>query len=265
MYLAFQLSLDHKIDDWRFLHFTSIKAMMSIINSLSFRLYSPQTSNDPDEVSYLFRTLGLNIPVDIEKQGTYTLSMCSSSVLNSDNILNLWRLYGQNGFGAAIEFDIEDMVSNSAEDLVYPAKICYDLGSVQKMSDAFQKFNRKHPDKISIDGLWKRLAPLYKNKYFKVEEEVRLIHPGKIASEVYLDHEDYFFDISNRNVGTYYSIDLTEKSRFYSFPNISRIILGFQNDDNFRKEMELLIGTRLRKAGFESPKVELSQLKDVFR
>ena len=63
--------------------------------------------NDPNEYGYYINEAFIEIGnIDKIKENTFVLSMCYAQELEEDNALNLWRLYGDNGNGVAIVFEI---------------------------------------------------------------------------------------------------------------------------------------------------------------
>ena len=102
----------------RFIHFTNLIAIQSIITDRNLRLYNLRNLNDPREYSFT----GDLITTDADrrkdaKDNFYLLSMCEKSLLTSKDTkeieFNMWRLYGNNGEGVAIELSFDERFRSS--------------------------------------------------------------------------------------------------------------------------------------------------------
>lgn len=88
----------------KFIHWTNVNNLLSIINNREIRLYNLLNSSDSKEFEYAAKAL--NIPqnqIEYSKNYYYTFSFCSSADLDNKY---LWEEYGNNYSGVAIEFEI---------------------------------------------------------------------------------------------------------------------------------------------------------------
>ena len=87
-----------------FFHLTDIKALFSILNSRSIRMYNLHGSSDQTEFAYsasLFNARQEEI--DARKDRLFTFSFCPLSELSD---LRMWQEYGCNFCGVAIVFEL---------------------------------------------------------------------------------------------------------------------------------------------------------------
>ncbi len=88
----------------KFVHWTDLKSLLSILNYREIRLYNLYNSNDRDEFNYSASALGLSEnEIKKAKKYYYTFSFCEKDQLNNDH---LWEVYGKEYKGVAIEFSI---------------------------------------------------------------------------------------------------------------------------------------------------------------
>lgn len=89
-----------------FIHWTSIDNLLSIINNREFRLYNLHNSNDENEFNFAAIELNMeNDEIEYAKKYYYTFSFCKKEDLSNDY---LWKEYGNDSSGVAIEFSIEN-------------------------------------------------------------------------------------------------------------------------------------------------------------
>ncbi|MEK7225814.1 MAG: DUF2971 domain-containing protein [Bacteroidota bacterium] len=170
----------------KFIHYTTLDSFCGIINSGELRLFNLHNLNDPYEFNHLIKEHELRIdPKMIEyfKKRLFVSSFCRYNDNEGDDF-NLWRLYGDNGLGVGIVFE----VINSREDW----NSCL-LGNV--IYDSENELSQKIIKAISltneyigkgIDRIPKLLAQLllyHKKKIWSIERESRL--------SVFYDHNGY--------------------------------------------------------------------------
>jgi hypothetical protein len=95
-----------------FLHYTSIKNLISILRSQSVRLYDFNNFNDPLEFVYANKYFLSKERIELElkefKSQLFGLSLCEYNEDNITNNINLWRLYADNGNGVCIVFELSN-------------------------------------------------------------------------------------------------------------------------------------------------------------
>lgn len=155
-----------------FVHFTSLEVAINMLNEGFVRLGTLNQANDPQEVLFgmaPFHSLRkTHIELDNQKD-IFSLSMCNEEAILD---LNLWRLYGANGNGVAIHFDIEnDPISWNH---YHFSKVFYgkdNRESINAYLTHLESFPQKHL-------LYPRLIPLlafHKSEVYRSEKEYRLL------------------------------------------------------------------------------------------
>ncbi len=92
--------------EFKFIHWTSVNNLLSILNNREIRLYNLYNSDDADEFCYAANVLGLeDSQIAHLKKNYYTFSFSKKEELNNDY---LWKKYGGDHKGVAIEFSIEN-------------------------------------------------------------------------------------------------------------------------------------------------------------
>lgn len=157
--------------DLKFIHWTSIENLCSILNTGEFRLYNLIKPEDQMEFSYAADLLDLDEKKkEWIKKNYFTISFCKKRDLYNRY---LWERYGRNFKGVAIEFSIiEDL---EQWDRFFISDIKYDLPS--SFGDFTEKWNElraRYNNAISLDfDIWK-FAGFYKQAKYKEENEVRI-------------------------------------------------------------------------------------------
>jgi len=166
----------------RFVHWTSIKNLSSIINSGELRLYNLVNSEDPDEFNFAVETLSLE-PKQKEfiKDNYFTFSFCRKRELYNEH---LWKIYGDEQKGVAIEFSIINNIDEWENHLVSP--VYYELNEdFKKFQDDINQLKAKYHDQIKLDfDIWK-LAGFHKKDAYRLENEIRIstVFPYKNTEE----------------------------------------------------------------------------------
>ncbi|MEO8148566.1 MAG: DUF2971 domain-containing protein [Bacteroidia bacterium] len=259
-----------------FVHFTSLQGMDSILREQSLRMYNLNNVNDPNEISFTLIDLG-STPSEIKKikDGIYVLSMVDSVELNKENILNLWRLYGRGGEGVAIELEIID---EGFENNFVLANIIYDKLNLELFLESNNQFETRNNLIVNKNDVLAVIACLHKNTYYKIENEIRLIHnseDGYSATQTFNPNSHFGRDFNHRNeIGSYYKLKIhkNEKEIRDMFkPNvvIKKIQIGFKHKQRFQEIKEYFEELKLafwvaknRPVEFD---IELSPLGDSYR
>lgn len=276
----------YKPNSNKVVHFTSLKVLFSILNEKAIRLYNLKSMNDPNEFSYIFENHKLNEKlINNLKSDIYISSFCDSSILleNNDNILNLWRLYGDGGNGVAIEFEIDKDIKHKFNFML--TKLVYTKIKI----DEFLRYNNEFEleNKVSVDysNVLEYLACLHKNPYYKIEEEIRLVHFGDSTNPLglgmrnkynKLDMSEYYKpDISKSGeIINYYKFPLCKEIQNHPIISISKIQFGFKISDKLFEEYKNFVNSffKIWKSlkeyplkNIPKPIIERSPLKDIYR
>jgi hypothetical protein len=155
----------------KFVHWTSLSSLSSIINNNEIRLYNLDNSEDKEEFNYAGNLLSLtDDQISIIKQNYFTTSFCSIDNLKDDF---LWRKYGRNYEGVAIVFSLVDDSKDWKN--FFLSKVYYDLDPTFKnFQDEIEQLRRKYNNGATfMTDIW-RFAGFYKKTHFQTEKEIRL-------------------------------------------------------------------------------------------
>lgn len=232
-----ELDERYQVNGRRFVHFTSIRSLFSILNERGLRMYDVTHANDPNEIAYwlksfeedtsifrddevesLNRKLGeyrirfghqdpeiLALEAKIRRterfqsirRTTATLSMCRPDVLGGENALNLWRLYGDGGKGCAIELEIGE----PQDPRFVLGNVVYDVLEDKKgeqFKEAHRAFEVKYGE-VPIEQVLATPACLHKSPLYRIEQEVRLVRLGSYVESTRPDESDFRFEVNSRN------------------------------------------------------------------
>ena len=255
--------------------FTSLKVLFSILNEKGIRLYNLNNMNDPDELYYLFKHLESNEElINYYKNNVYVSSFCDAEILRKDNILNLWRLYGDGGNGVAIEFELSENVKHK-RDYIF-AKTVYDKIDITRFIQANEQFEKKYEVEVNYNELFKIPACIHKNPAYSIEQEVRLVFFGKEKLMREMAEEDlkYKPDINRfGQVVTYYKMPLNAlEDESWPSLRIKRIQFGFKTShhifDSIKGKLDsffwgLVYSGVIKEEQF--PIFEMSPLENIYR
>ncbi len=264
---------EYKPTENQFIHFTSLKSLSSIISEKSIRLYSLLNSNDPNEYNYFAEFFQLK-PDGINKfkKRVFLLSLCSDNILKTHNILNLWRLYGDNGLGVIIVFEIETSLIPFSKYLL--ANVLYKRPDSKNFIKKNREFEKRFNLKVDYSDLLHIQACLHKSKYFQAEEEVRLVYlPSHIPSYYNSDNDQFGFDINKWNEEVSYHKIMLNKKKNTNTPNIriKQVQFGFRYSteefDRLKNHFHLLFfrASKIDGNNVQIPKLEHSPLKNIYR
>lgn len=230
------------------IHFTSLRALHAILNSQQLRLSSLNNTNDPNEFTLLGNKLSWSTDLVNEyKQQNFFISFCNIDVLESDNVLNMWRLYGHNGYGCALEFTLDcsrfDQRTNT--DFIF-GQIDYSYPSMETYKS--EKFTFEIQNNINVDDrpLFRGPCCFHKSALFKIEQELRLVAKGSSVSPMhsFTPKSNISYDFNSRDKAMpFLNIPLfweggTIPEKIYPTIQLKKIHLGFQHTGAQFKEIE---------------------------
>jgi hypothetical protein len=236
----------------QFVHFTKLSSIQSILSEKHIRLYNLNNLSDPREYSYAGKLNLFNSKIRLNaKENIYILSMCKEQVLRDKNIgfeFNLWRLYGDNGFGVAVILGFSQNKPSNWKDY-FLSKIHYGASSREKLvriNDLIKKYEKESPG-ISID--LGQLVCFHKSNLYSLEEEIRLLFDNRekniLSATQYRNSKNELVspiikDDIVKSVSSSKKIKYLELPIFYNsydtvsednkvpIPKIESIILGYQ-------------------------------------
>lgn len=262
---------EYKPETKRFVHFTSLRALNSILIEQGLRLYNLISLNDPKEFSLVASDFGFNeFQIGLIKSQIYICSLCSSKILNSDRTWNFWEHYGDKGEGCAIEFEIEDPIQAMSH--VKLANIIYSKPDFSAFLATNNEFEKRHNRKTDLKGLIHLQACLHKRPDFQSESEVRLLWEEGFADpyQACTENYPYGFDIKDDKVVSYYKLKFYNEAIGYPNIKIKRIQFGPKIKPNNLKQYEdhftLLFISMMKSLGVkdELPIIEHSPLASSF-
>ncbi len=168
---AFENTPYYYAKELRFIHWTTIDKLVSIINTAEIRLYNLVNSEDEEEFNYAARTLNLNADqIENIKWNYFTFSFSEIKNLNDDH---LWKIYGKDYTGIAIEFsiqkDINDWINYFISEVYYELPAEFPL-----FQNKIEELKKKYNNEIQLDfNIWK-LAGFHKKSHFSGEREIRI-------------------------------------------------------------------------------------------
>jgi hypothetical protein len=189
-----------------FIHYTSVQSLFEILNSKSLRLYDLNNLNDPKEISYAISSLSDNIEEYLPeyRRSFFCASFCKYSMTSpNDNFLH-WRIYGGEGKGVGIVFEITNMEDDWHN--VFFGKVNYGLENRKfdllfKFQQFHFEFNKQHNLFHNVPSAFALMAMYFKHPLWKDEKEYRLF--------IYANYSPYFlnvktFDVENSRLANHH-------------------------------------------------------------
>ena len=218
----------------KFIHYTKIENLLSILREKGVRMYNLNNSNDPQEFNFAAEVLKLeNNQIDEGKKNIFSFSMSEiNSEYEGENPI-LWRLYGNNGYGCAIIFEI---VNNPKDwNYFHLSKIYYnEKDDIELFYEKSNEFQNKNPIRLKYD--LSRLIAFHKDIIWKIENEIRLIVCFKNLLNLKPLSKNTFSDLNKKKKTSYNFLPLVyEKddnienllAKTNPLLKISKIILGY--------------------------------------
>lgn len=271
----------------KFIHFSSLFAIQSILTSRIIRLYNLHNLNDPREYSFAGDLITFNSEnKEDAKKNMYLLSMCKTDILTgpAEYEYNMWRLYGQNGSGICIQFDFslgpfqQDWRDYFLSEVFYGANARKKLKEVSKL---LTKYENENPKTVIDLG---QIVAFHKSNLYKLEKEVRLLFDCRekkiFQASIYSDREkkrispiidsDITKSITCNKDIKYLELPIYHRDfkEIYTpskipVPKIEKLILGHSYKDNF-EEVANKLSTLAEKSLGYSIKVELSRMAKYY-
>lgn len=194
----------------KFVHWTSVQNLMSILNYRKLRLYNLHNSSDSDEFKYSAKKLNLNDDqIEYAKKYLYTLSFCEAKEIENSN---LWKTYGKDFKGVAIEFEILNEPSDWKNFML--SKVFYEIpNNFVELQKELESFNAKHNGASTFIDLGKLIA-FHKKESFSKELEIRLSsyfpYKTREAYDTFCNTE-FRFDKGRARITDYFGLKLWVK------------------------------------------------------
>jgi len=211
----------------QFIHYTSVKNAMNILNSGCVRLYNCSNLNDPSEIKYLLK----ESPIDFSDEQIaeyqrehFILSGSMYDSIHSEDY-NLWRLYGDNGRGIGFVFEVEDTIENWNS--IYLQKVSYGYSSsIIKYLEFHKQFNDEHKIFNNLPDFFPLLASGVKNEIWSIEKEFRIVVKAEFDSYS-LESEKYS---SNQLISDTLKHEYKNDGRFVSYVEIPLHLNNYKSE-----------------------------------
>ncbi|MEY3498447.1 MAG: hypothetical protein RL308_116 [Bacteroidota bacterium] len=161
-------------------HYTSLNSFFEIINSETIRFYNCFNLNDPKEIEHGLKML--NFPyekrwIDNLKRNHFILSASKYDAQLKDNF-DLWRLYGQDGMGVGLVFEVPKEINSWAGINLSQIEYSSDMLTTslpKRFLDYHQEFQSNYKLFENIPTIIPLLASFQKNEIWKIENETRIV------------------------------------------------------------------------------------------
>lgn len=238
-------SLEEKVNTPIY-RYTSLETLFTMLNKGTYRMNGIVGMNDKSEIDY-FDTICLETGSSVRELNDTFLSSCTS--LEDD--LTMWRLYGDDGKGVCLEFEILPLRDRLDNFILAPVNYAEDreqhkaLNMLKKLSEANMRFTELYK--------WKHFFKPYD---YYVEKEIRLM---------FFDNGRYDNGVINRDWIKTWSHSIINpivdfKLNSTGFPiQLKRIILGpkMQESNINRSQIDYLLSLR----GY-SAETDISKIKN---
>lgn len=271
----------------KFIHFSSLFAIQSILNTKTIRLYNLHNLNDPREYSFAGDLVTFNSEnKEDAKNNMYLLSMCKTDILTgpAEFEYNMWRLYGQNGNGICILFDFSLSPPQYNWRDYFLSEVFYGSNSLKKLikvNRLLTKYENENPKTLIDIG---QIATFHKSNLYKLEKEVRLLFDCREKKTV---QASKYHDSLEKQISPIIDSDITKSitlnkdikylelpiyhSNFREIytpskipvPKIEKLILGHFYKDNFNDVVNKLTALAEKSLGYKI-KVELSRMANYY-
>jgi len=238
----------------KLIHYTSnLQNVTEILNSGVLRFGCLTSMIDPQEMQFNNKYLGTHFSekqISELKSTVHSASFCS--IINDEypDEFPMWRLYGNDGYGAAIIFKIEN--GNSDWHNYMMAKVQYgDCDAVRRYKDFIEwheSFQKKYNNPIlNQPRVLTTLMALHKNEIWKHENEIRLLTHTEFNKHTLKEKHPLFSKIKH---------SITRKGSLYSFME-----LPIYKGDRFNDLDKRL--TEFGEAGYLFKSIPVLRITDV--
>lgn len=249
---------------YKFIHYTSIPKLISIIREKKLRMYDLRGMDDKDEFGFAYKSVLRDSKFFVEriKPKVFCLSMCQFEVEEKKKSLNLWRQFGADGYGAGIVLEFNKRYRN--EWLRYMlSKMHYGDKPLEKLrvaKEAYELFKKEHQFNVqNADQHFYKLFCFHKQSLYKDEMEVRFLY-----NEGFSDWEQSpkLSDLNGKmKLTSYHELEIEDERntvqhplyknfgepfrRLYPYVTIKAVLLGYRISDDNAKEIREAIDSYL--------------------
>jgi len=288
----------YQIDGIReYIHYTTTNALFSILNEGEIRLSDLNHLNDPKEFDFLVNHCSIkmeNEQIELFKRSLFVFSMCEYNDSEKDDF-NMWRLYGNNGNGIGIVFELANESYDWYNYLV--GKVNYNNPIAEqklcKLLNIAKAYQEKGLNTRRFSALIGMLLLFHKNPIWEIEKEVRIatfceydpftLESSGLDSSPHWGMEKLSFYLNSRSKeSAYISHNLENKTLIQINNNqnldaenklkalrnslrlrIKKVILGYNVPDQYCENLQMLM-YKLARHGTPLIRVEHSKWRNVF-
>jgi hypothetical protein len=273
---------------YKFIHYTSIQNLISILRDKQIRMYNLGSMDDRDEFSFAFNHTGLkeNHYSGEAKNKLFVLSMCNYEVEETEQSFNIWRQYGLNGDGCGIVFKFKKTFSENWLNFIL-SSVHYGENSIVEIVECIMRyyaFKKKENFEIrNFERLLYNLLPLHKRSIYKDELEVRLLFDAGVNRVNKTNNNKINIDVNRRGKASSFinleleksfsaeflnQFDQRERSlllKLYPYIEIDKIIFGYRVAQSAEQEIVQAVFKIIKQKEYKKiPQFLRSPLKSYF-
>jgi hypothetical protein len=160
------------------IHYTSVESYLNILHSQELRLFDLNYSNDPLEIINLIERTGVKTSkekIEESKRSIFTTSFCSYNDQEGEDF-NMWRLYGNNGRGVGLVFEVMNENMNWSDYIL--GKVNYGKSNIDQLIKQVYSILDKYENLGLVLDCKPQIVELIsvfnKDKIWQNESEMRL-------------------------------------------------------------------------------------------
>lgn len=206
---------------YKFIHYTTVPKLLSIIRDKKIRLYDLRAMDDKDEFDFGHKVLNKKSSYDAKeaKKRIFCLSMCKYELEEKEQSLNMWRQFGLDGHGVGMVLEFSKSHRTNWMHYIL-SQIHYGelpLKKLYKTCEAYASFSEKNNFPVpNFDEFFYKLFCFHKQHIYKDEKEIRLIYNSGFGA---LDPTKGIADLNSKlKKSSYHELEL-EWDRWKMLPD----------------------------------------------
>lgn len=268
---------------YKFIHYTSIPKLLSIVREKKIRLYDLRAMDDKDEFNFGHKVLNKNSSYITEdaKESIFCLSMCKYELEEKEQSLNMWRQFGLDGHGVGIVLEFAKSKQRNWIHYIL-GQVHYGEQSLDKLyrtCEFYDEFSKKHNFTIrNFDEILYKLFCFHKQHIYKEEKEVRLIYNSDFRL---LKPTEGIPDLNSKlQKSTYHELELEwdrwkkftgemqkyqeEAKQIHPYVTLDKIIFGYRISNSNKRNIAETV-SKLKSIYNKFPTFENSTLLKYFQ
>lgn len=242
---------------YKFIHYTTVSKLLSIIRDKRIRLYDLRAMDDKDEFDFGHKVLNKqsSYTSNEAKKHIFCLSMCKYELEEKEQSLNMWRQFGSDGHGIGIVLNFSRIHRSNWIHYIL-SQVHYGeqpLKKLYKTCEVYNEFSKKYNFKVmNFDKFLYKLFCFHKQHIYKDEKEVRLIYNSGFPT---LQPAEGIADLNGKlQKASYHELELEwdrwkrftdEHQKYqeiaktiYPYVTIDKIIFGYRIQNPERRNIE---------------------------